>query len=273
MKKKLCFLFLLFFLCIPKVYAEDNAHFSVKSFKASPGQEVTFTISLNNSPAYQLLSLEMPLNAKQVEFISCETYGFSKAMMSSCAMNPSNNLIFYAFTMGSDEKSLLNSFGDIIDVKVKILDKVNSDIPLTLKVTSFGKSESESIPYDVEIGYIRIAGDISLKVINDKENLGGEVKNKDVTWESSDETVATIDSNGNVIFNESGNATISAVDKKGNVLYQKTFLVNKNNYNKVRNIVGIIVGIIVLSSGIFVVVYIIKKKKKDKKVWSNPNGF
>ena len=272
MKKKLLFLLLLLFLYVP-VNAEENAHFQVKSIKAEPNQEVTISITLNNSPSYQALSLEMPLNQKQVEFISCDTNGFSKATMSNCAMNPNNNLIFYAFTMNSDEKSLLNAFGEIITLKLKILDKVKSDIPLTLKVTSFNKNETESIPYDVEIGYIRIAGDISLKVINEEEKLGGEVSNKDVKWESSDEKVATIDKDGNVKFNESGNTTISAVDKNGNVIYQKTFLVNKSNYNKIRNIIGIIVGIIVLSSGIFVITYIIKKKKKDRKVWSNPNGF
>ena len=273
MKKVLLFLITLVFIQIPLVHAEDKPTFSIKTIKSAPGQEISVSVNLKNNPNYQYVSLEIPLDMTQLEFTSCDINGYENAMMKRCDMNPNNELIFYALTMHEEEEKLLKDTGDIIDIHLKIKDTASSDIPLVLKITGFGKGNNEKIDHDVEIGYIRISGDIETKTVNEKESLGNEIikieenkengnNNQSITWTSSDNEVAKVDEKGNVEFTGSGNTTITAVDEAGKKLYEKTYLVNKKKKNHDKKYLMISIPIILL--GIGLILFSQKRKRKQK---------
>lgn len=263
MKKVFLFLLLFFFSSFP-VFASDKTLFTVKSITASSGDEVCVSISIQDNPRFELLSLELPIDVSQVDFISCDINGFSSAMMKSCDLNPHNEVVFYALTMYKEENKLLEASGDILDIHLKIHDNVKKDIPLSLKVTSYGKSETESLDYDVVHGMIKIAGNIETKIVDEKTDLSDKVSDKDVVWNSSEGDVASVDENGQVTFHDSGNTTISATDKDGNVLYEKTYLVNKKRKRSFLPFVIFGIGILLLGIIIFIILRI-RGKKNEKK--------
>ena len=263
-----CLLLLFAGFMMLDVYASDKTIFTVKGIEASAGNEVTITINMANNPKYELLSMKLPIDTTQVDFLECGINGFDQAMLKECSLNPKNELIFYALTMYTEENKLMGDTGDILYIKLKIKDDVKKDIPLSLTVTDYGKNENEPLPFDVVNGMIKISGDIETTIIDQKEDLSKDVnKNSqgDVTWKSSDQEVAVVDKEGTVEFKKSGNTTITAKDAKGRIVYEKTYLVNKElskDYT-IYKIIGVIAAILITS---VIVIIFLRKNRMGKKV-------
>jgi hypothetical protein len=260
--KKILFFILLYLLLIPNVFAEEKTVFSIDSKNSSPGKDITISVYMKNNPSYELVSFELPLDTNLVEFKKCVVNGFEDATMKSCEINPYNKIIFYAFTINTEEDSLLTQTGKLVDIHLKIKDKADKDIPLALKITGFGKDADKPIDYEVESGFIRIAGDIKTKKINEIEELGKEVGEQSVIWESSDEETAIVDPEGNVEFKGGGNATIVAKDVEGNVVYKKNYFVNTKEPKKEINESKIVIPIVLIFS--LLLFFQIHKKRKLK---------
>ncbi|MBQ3306788.1 MAG: Ig-like domain-containing protein [Bacilli bacterium] len=262
--KKLFLLILFYIILIPNVYAEEKTVFSIESKNSAPGKEVTINVSMRNNPKFELLSFQLPIDTTQVEFLECNVIGLKKATLKGCSINPYNTIVFYALTMYADEDKLLTNTGKIAEIHLKVKEGANKDVPLSLNITDYGKSDTEKLDYEIENGYIRIAGDIKTKVINEKEDLskelGKNVGTESITWESSDEETATVDPEGNVEFRGSGNATIIAKDVEGNIVYKKNYFVNtKDNHMKE---IKIVIPIVLISS--LLLFFLFNKKRKLK---------
>lgn len=270
MKKTLKYLSILFILLFTSnVRAEEKTVFSLSNIKASSGGEVTITVNIKNNPKFELLGFKVYYDSSKLEYISCGINGFSNAMLKDCNINKDKDITFYALTMYTEDNKLMDDTGDIVDIKFKIKDNVKNDIPLSLDITDFGKTDTEPLDFDIINGKIEISGDIESKVVNEKDNLSDNItEKKDITWESSDKSVATVDSNGEVKFKDNGNVTITATDSDGNIVYEKTYLVNnkiKVNYTKYI-LIGVGVGVLII---IVVVILIIIKRKKKKNEKNN----
>lgn len=264
--KRLLFLIYIFSLfCAVDVYAQDKTTFTVSSVGAKAGDEVTISVNMKDNPNFQSLSLLIPLNSIYVEYESCEIIGFKKATMKDCGINPKNEVTFYAIQVSENDTKLFSDTGDILNVTLKIKDNVKEDIPITLDVKSYAQKVGEKLEYNVVNGMIKTTGELEEKVINSNEDLSDKV-DEDVTWSSSNDDVAKVDSDGKVTFNESGNTTITAKNKNGKTVYEKTYVVNnkeKKNISKYL-IIGII-SIISITIIIIVMIFTIKFIKRTKK--------
>jgi len=256
--KKIFIILIVFVFCYTfNVKALDKSVFTVNSVSGTPGSEVVVSINLNNTSKYNSVGMFIPLNTLMVEYVSCEINGFSKASMKDCGLNPKNEVTFYAFTINNN---LFNESGNILDIKLKIKDNIDQDIPMTMSVNSFSKSTTENLEYDIVDGIIKINGKVEEKTINSKDSLGKEV-DEDVVWSSSNDDVAKVDDEGNVSFKDIGNTTIVAKNKNGKTVYEKSYQVNKKkskSYSKYFIIAGIIVGVLAI---IGVIILFIKKKR------------
>lgn len=265
MKKTLKYLSILFILLFTSnVRAEEKTVFSLSNIKASSGEEVTITVNIKNNPKFELLGFKVYYDSSKIEYVSCGINGFSNAMLKDCNINKDKDITFYALTMYTEEDKLMDDTGDIVDIKFKIKDNVKNDIPLSLDITDYGKTDTEPLDFDIINGKIEISGDIESKIVNEKDILSDKItEKKDITWESSDKSIATVDSSGNVNFKDNGNVTIKALDKDGNIIYEKTYLVN--NKIKVSYTKYFVVGIILLIIISIVILVIVKRKKKNEK--------
>lgn len=262
MKKTLKILIILIILLFTSnVKAEEKTVFSLSNIKTSSGAEVTIRVNMKNNPKFELLGFKIYYDSSKLEYISCGINGFSNAMLKDCNINKDKDITFYALTMYTEDNKLMNDTGDIVDIKFKVKDNVKNDIPLSLDITDFGKTDTEPLDFDIINGKIEISGDIESKSVNEKDNLSHNItEKKDIDWESSDKSVATVDSNGEVKFKDNGNVTITATDSDGNIIYEKTYLVNnkiKGNYTKY-----ILIGASCLIIIATVILIIIKRKKK-----------
>lgn len=257
-------LFITFIFTLP-VFASDKTVFAVQGIEAAPGSKVTVLVNMRNNPKFELLSFSIPIDTTKVDFLGCEINGFDKAMMKDCSLNPKNEIIFYALTMYTEDKKLLSDTGDIARIYLKIKDNAKKDIPLSLNITDYGKSESEPLKYDVVNGMIKIRGNIETRYVDSSISLRNQIKNlseEKITWKSSNKAVAKVDKEGHVTFVGTGNATITATDSKGRIIYEKTYLVSediKEGKSPVLMIVIIVVVLLLIVGGLFI------RKKKGKK--------
>lgn len=81
----------------------------------------------------------------------------------------------------------------------------------------------ESITLDSNEGVLTVGNTHTIKATVFPE----DATDKDVTWKSSDESIATVDAEGNVTAKDTGNVTIMAVNSDGDVSADYALTVNK----------------------------------------------
>ncbi len=160
--------------------------------------------------------------------------------------------------------------GNILKTEFKIKDSVTDDIPLEIEIKDFGLNEDTPLKYETKDGLIKIKKDVTSVKKNNTENLKDELnkviesseKKEDdiVTWSTTNDTIATVDKDGNITFNKNGNVTIEAKDSDGNVIFSKEYYVNDKVKKKYP--IVLITGIVVLI--ILVTLFIIRRKKCKK---------
>lgn len=261
--KKILLLIIILISCFTiNVHAAEKTTLAINSVAASPGNEVTVTVSIKDNPKFQNLSFFIPLNSLLVEYESCSVIGLNKASMKNCGLNPRNEITFYAFMVSKNDDKYFEDTGDILSIKLKVKDGVKEDVPL--KLTEVTYSNTDALEYNLEDGLIKTTGEIENKVINSNDDLGKKVdKDKDVTWSSSNSDVAEVDKDGKVSFRESGNTTITAKDKNGKTIYEKTYNVDKKKDKPI--VLYIVIGVVSVGVIILIALLCIKIKKRSKK--------
>ena len=263
MKKKLFLVFI--FLMIPlNIFAEEKSTFSLNEVAASPGNNVTIKLNVENNPEFGILAVKLHYDIEKLEYISSEIKGMKNALLKDAESNDKGMIALYAITL--DKKKLMDDTGTLLVLEFKIKDDVKEDCAIKLEVTDFGKDENTPIEFDSIDGNIKIKNDIESITIDDDVSLNDNIdEEKEVIWESSDEEIAAVDDDGNVEFKEDGNVTIRAKDKDDEeTIYEKDYYVKdkvKKKNNKDNNYILIAVGLILL---IIVGIVIFKKIRKKK---------
>lgn len=265
MKKILILLILLIFPIM--VNAEEVTKFSLNEITASPGSNVTVILNMDNKQEFSVLTAKIHYDNKRLEYVSSELKGL-KSMLRGTDKNIDKGIVaMYAINL--DSENTMKDNGNIMLVEFKIKEDVTEDIPITLEIKDFSKGESTKLKYEKQDGIITIKGNVQT-VTNDKEeNLQNDLnetikkekkKNDSVTWETTNDSIATVDEKGNVKFKDNGFVTVEAKDENGSVLYSKDYYVKE----KVRKHIPLIV-IIPISIILIITLLIIWRKKCQKR--------
>ena len=128
-----------------------------------------------------------------------------------------------------EDSAIILDWQNTNELKFKVLeDAKNSD--LNLLVTDYGDSDLNQFKYEVENGKVTILNNV---VVGDSENLNPS-QEENVTWESSDNTKATIDEFGNVTFKDTGEVTINKKNNKGKIIDSKIYNIKDKEIKEVK---------------------------------------
>ena len=239
--KKILF-WLVLFLFPLYVYAADETIFSIKEVTASPGNNVKVVLNINNSQKFGVLTARIHYDKAKVSYVSHNLKGLKNGILRGADNNTEKSMVVvYGITL-SDQK-LMTDNGDVLEIEFLVNDNVSGDMPLEIEIVDFGLDENTALKYQTKDGIIHIKenvnnvkNDDNEKATNDfKEELKKQdVKDDEITITSSDEDVASVDENGNIVFKKDGNVTIEAKDNDGNTIYSKEYLVNNHitKFNK-----------------------------------------
>lgn len=270
MKKKIIFIMLVLFPIF--VYADEKTIFSLNEVTASPGNNVTINLNLNNNQEFGVLTVRIHYDQTKLEFVSSELNGLTNGIIHGVDDNNEKGLIaLYGISLNS--KKLMNDNGNILTIEFKIKEDAKEDIPLELEIVDFGLDESKSLEYESKNGIIHIKSDVETVSKDNKLSLTEKFKEEmkeqgieqeDVIWKSTDENVATVDEEGNVQFKDNGNVVIEGKDTDGNVLYSKEYFI-KDNVNRHNGLLASIICLAIFISIVVLIIVIRRRKCKKEK--------
>ena len=267
MKRIILLILILIFPTI--IFADEITTFSLNEVTASPGNNVTIKLDIENNPAFGVLTARVKYDNTKLEYVSSELIGI-KTSLKGTDKNQSKGIVaLYAITL--DESKLMKNSGEILKIEFKINEEVTEDIPLELEIVDYGISDTKTLEYNKNDGIIHIKSNVDTVSKDKKENLLDKAKEKikelekqdDIKWTSSDENIAIVDKDGNVTFKDNGNVTIEAKDEEGNIIYTKDYYVKDKVYKKLK--LSTIVIIIITIITIIIITLRRKKCLKEKK--------
>ncbi len=263
MKKIITFLILLIFPII--VHAENITTFSLSEVTASPGNNVTVKLNMNNKQEFGVLTGRIRYDKDKLGFISSELNGLKSVLRGSDNNEEKGLVTLYAINLSGSNQMKDN--GNILTIEFKIKEDVTEDIPLKIEIKDFGVDENTPLKYETKDGVIKIKKDVATVSKDDKTTLQKEIeevikKDEEITWSTTDDEIATVGDDGTVTFKKDGNVTIEAKDKDGNVIYSKDYYVKEKVKKKFPFKIAIagVIAIIVIA-----LIIIIRSKKCRKR--------
>ncbi len=218
---------------IPKIYIDN--------ITATSNEEILVNVNLINNKGLSYISFIVNYPLESLEYISSEVN--IDGDLKGSEINLDNHLAFYSLSINN----LINNNGTILKIKFKVKDNIKEDIVILIEEVSAGIEENEE-QVNTENGLIHIIDSENVKK-DENISLIDEIKNKDlenITWESSDESVAVVDKNGNVTFLKDGIVTIKAKNNN-EILLEKKYKIESTNNNIIFLIIVIALIIIVTS--------------------------
>ena len=268
MKKIITFLVLLIFPVI--VHAEKITTFEIGEVTASPGNNVTIKLNMDNKQEFGVLTARIHYDNTKLEYVSSELKGLTSVLRGSENNEAKSMIILYAINLSGSK--LMKDNGNILVAEFKIKDDVTEDIPLEIEIKDFGTDESTPLKYETKNGLIKIKKDVETIQKDKQTTLAKEAEealkktenpDEKIEWSTTDETIATVDESGNVTFKKDGNVTIEAKDSKGNIVYSKDYYVKEKVSKKIPiKIIAIGLAVIVVVS---IVLIILRRKKCQKR--------
>lgn len=256
----------IYFILNLNVQAEELPTFKVGSATAYKDETITIPITLSNNSGFGFLGVKIRYDTEKLEYVdSYITAKLSKASLKGIEINAKKTITLYALT--SNEDDVIKDNGKIAEIKFKVLSNTTEDVKVEATIDNFGKGKNEEIKVNKIDGTIHIT---THGVVGKNEDLSSEIKDvlkKDqkeekITWQSSNEKVATVDAEGNVTFKKNGTAKIEALTEDGTVIYEKSYKVDKKTPKTSKKINNyLILG----GLGLIIVLVIIFLKLKNKK--------
>lgn len=183
---------------------------------------VTLTSADGKFSAKCPVTVNQPLKAIKMDDIALETNGHTSETV-AYTLEPADTTEDDVTLSVADEsiaKLEGNKLVAVSDGTTKIT--ATSGIVKTSAKVTVGKA-IESITLDSNEGVLTVGNTHTIKATVFPE----DATDKAVTWKSSDESIATVDAEGNVTAKDTGNVTIMAVNSDGGVSADYALTVNK----------------------------------------------
>lgn len=183
---------------------------------------VTLTSADGKFSAKCPVTVNQPLKAIKMDDIALETNGHTSETV-AYTLEPADTTEDDVTLSVADEsiaKLEGNKLVAVSDGTTKIT--ATSGIVKTSAKVTVGKA-IESITLDSNEGVLTVGNTHTIKATVFPE----DATDKAVTWKSSDESIATVDAEGNVTAKDTGNVTIMAVNSDGDVSADYALTVNK----------------------------------------------
>lgn len=224
MRKKV-FLFLFFCLILTtssKIFA--SVKIDMESKYAYIGDEVEIALNLSENSGIVGGEISILYPSDKLEYIEGETGEVFDGNISTLGSNEGKvKLVFVGLK--------IDKIGNMCKLKFKLKDGISSaDIPLDINVESIindkdGKGNVEEVEYTANKGYIKIikeneivlpeSGNLNVEKQSDASYKITQKDGKEVKYSSSDENIAIVDDDGNVIPKSEGTVKITATYSDG----------------------------------------------------------
>ncbi len=250
MKRLKSFLLVLLLFCFPCfVNAQTKFILPVISTKEN---EVSVPLTIEDYEEFQVIGIKIHYDNTKLTFqegnlISLQN-GFYHGLEEHDGV-----VTIYAFNLTEEPLEVIDH--TLANLTFEWLDSNTAQLPLEIEVTDFSNADLSALEYEVVNGLITKEKEISLKEEAQTD--------KNLSWSSSDERVASVDPSGQVTFHEYGEVTIKAQDENGNVVFQKTMV---NQQESPHKMIWWIIPISLLSIGTILGGILYVQKKKNKKI-------